>query len=209
MLISHKHRFVFVHVPKTGGDSVTAALKPYATRGLGGETASPEKHLAAWDIRQRYFAMRNWPAYFSFAFVRNPWDWLHSDYWFCISKAPDVTQHPENHVQSWVAKLLRVQKMTFAEFVRSEWTASPCRSYCQEAGRDMVSFIGCYENLQSDFAEVCRQIGLESTPPLEHRNSTIVSGRTRRHYREDYTPELRDLVAKRFAYDIDRFGYDF
>lgn len=29
MLVSSKYRFVFIHVPKTGGSSITAALAPY------------------------------------------------------------------------------------------------------------------------------------------------------------------------------------
>ncbi len=31
MIISTEHRFIFVHIPKTAGDSVTLALKPYAS----------------------------------------------------------------------------------------------------------------------------------------------------------------------------------
>ena len=30
MLISHRRRFIFVHVPKTAGQSVAAAFRPYA-----------------------------------------------------------------------------------------------------------------------------------------------------------------------------------
>ena len=30
MLISHKHKWIFIHVPKNGGSTVTSALSEYA-----------------------------------------------------------------------------------------------------------------------------------------------------------------------------------
>jgi hypothetical protein len=55
------HDFVFIHIPKTGGTSIRAAL------GM----ASVPYHLTARDMWQIYPASRS---KFSFALVRNPWD---------------------------------------------------------------------------------------------------------------------------------------
>ena len=209
MVISHQHRFVFIHVPKTGGDSITAALRPFASPEATADGDSPDKHLTACEIRRRYIGPANWPDYFSFAFVRNPWEWLHSDYWFSVTRAAEILRCPNQYAARWVEKLRRVRRMTFADFVRTEWTTSPIRSYCQEAGCDIVTFIGRYENLAADFLAICQQIGLPAAPPLPHHNATLISGTRRYHYREDYTPHLRNLVAKRFDYEIARFDYVF
>lgn len=32
MLVSHSHRFVFVHIPKTAGTSITQILEPYCEK---------------------------------------------------------------------------------------------------------------------------------------------------------------------------------
>src|SRR4026209_3030482 len=75
MLISHRHRFIFIHVPKTGGSSVTAALRPFCEpetletarqRGL-------KVHSTARDVI-RAFGRDVWESYFTFALERNPWD---------------------------------------------------------------------------------------------------------------------------------------
>lgn len=208
MLISHSHRFVFVHIPKTGGNSVAAALHPFATRGSW-EGDCPEKHLTAWQIRQRFFQYHDWNDYFSFAFVRNPWELLHSDYWYCRSQVDRITGNPDRYVRHWAMKVLRVAKMSFSEFVHTHWSRSLCQTFCQCTGEDVVSFIGRFEDLANDFAQVCDSIGLSQPVQLVRQNTTLLAGRPRHDYRLDYTPQLRDVVARRFAYDIDRFGYEF
>ncbi len=89
MIISHRHRFVFIHIHKTAGESVTAALEPVLGphdivlksdfdvwlrtltqrryRGLQGL----HKHSTARAARAR-LPREVWDGYYTFTFVRDP-----------------------------------------------------------------------------------------------------------------------------------------
>ena len=66
-MISHKHKFIFTHIPKTGGTSITRALNPNA-----GIKNKPLKEMPLKDKED----------YFKFTFVRNPWDRAVSMFFF-------------------------------------------------------------------------------------------------------------------------------
>ena len=87
MIVSHKHRFIFAAVPKTGTHSVRQALREQLGEGdveqvgLFVDKRFPWPDLAA--IRHGHLALRQvrphlgeaaFAGYFKFAFVRNPFD---------------------------------------------------------------------------------------------------------------------------------------
>ncbi|HWI41271.1 MAG TPA: sulfotransferase family 2 domain-containing protein [Verrucomicrobiae bacterium] len=131
---------------------------------------------------------------FKFAFVRNPWDRLVSWYGF-LQKQKDHRYHQ------------RVKGMkSFEEFLQWETGRgdgfSQYHAVCDAGGKLIVDFIGYYERLNEDFARVCSIIGSEVTLP--HLNRSV-----HKDYREYYTAETRELVARHYHRDIELFGYDF
>ena len=72
-MINHKHKFIFLHTPKTGGMSVGSAL--YSALGIKDDYQSFRIHYD--DLNEEILK-----EYFVFTFVRNPWDRLVSDYRF-------------------------------------------------------------------------------------------------------------------------------
>jgi len=71
-------------------------------------------------------------------------------------------------------------------------------------GTIIVDFIGRYENLQADYEEACRLIGIKP-PPLPHKRQA----RDREDYRSYYDEETARLVANYFKPDIEALGHSF
>jgi hypothetical protein len=106
VIISDRCRFIFVHIHKTAGDSITEALKPNLGKNdfvLRTDVQAwtlkyriPDyarfeglkKHTPALAIRQRLPA-DNWESYFKFAFVRHPVGRVLSLYHYAARKAEE------------------------------------------------------------------------------------------------------------------------
>lgn len=215
MLLCHRHRFLFIHVAKTGGTSIRAALRwechhPYQAirwlcsrlSGLTGHRLGVKLPRHAKAVGAKELLPRDlFDALFKFAFVRNPWDLQVSSYHHVRRERPHLLQNVPD----------------FPSFVR--WKLDPERPYHyivdasaepqvdhlrDLSGRILVDFVGSYECLQEDFDFVCRAVGIrQRTLPHERRS------RQRRDYREYYDDLTAQRIADHFAADIAAFGYTF
>lgn len=74
MIVSHSHHFVFVHIQKTGGTSLTKILHPYAADQRDDEPQYFQRnHHRDGELHTR-LAKGEYPGYFKFCFVRDPFD---------------------------------------------------------------------------------------------------------------------------------------
>jgi len=216
VLLSLKYNFLFVHIAKTGGTSVRAALQPLRWRDpmylpqficsrlshmtghrIGSKFPRHAKIIAAREMLPQDF----FDGLFKFVFVRNPWD-LQVSSWHHVQK-----EHPQ---------LLRGID-SFAEFIRVKLDPERPYDYIFDTsiqlqsdfvkdlhGNVLVDFIGHYESLAEDFEEACRRIGI-APRPLPHKRKAA----SRDDYRRYYDDVTRDLVARHFSDDITTFGYEF
>ena len=77
------------------------------------------------------------------------------------------------------------------------------------ARKARVDFVGRYENLEQDFAEVARRIGLPSSLVLPRLQAVSRPAGSRDSYRAYYTEETRRVVGDRFGNDVELFQYRF
>ena len=205
-MISYMHGFIFIHIPKTGGKSVRKALRPYtlnprqrlvqyvATRTSQKDVYGIDighSHATAQDIRD-IFGPASWNDFFSFAFVRNPWALVVSEYYF-------QRQRPQSKYHDLVSN---GSLEDFVAFRHSEGIRQQIDYVRDEDGKRIVDFVGRVENYPSDFAHICARLRI--TAALPHKNRT-----QHRSYHEELSLRARGLVAELYADDIAEFGYSF
>ena len=80
MILSHRRKFIYFAAGKTGTGSIETALHRY--KESGALARGPHgKHIPPLWVRPE-FPEEQWSHYFKFGFVRNPWDWVLSNYFW-------------------------------------------------------------------------------------------------------------------------------
>lgn len=217
MLVSHKYRFLFVHIAKTGGTSVRSALtrhlwtdpvryvqlmcsrvSGWSGHRLGIKFPRHAKAVAAQEMLPGdYFA-----SLFKFTFVRNPWDLQVSSYHHVRRERPHLVEHITDFDQFLHYKFVaeRPYHYILDASVEAQWYWT-----VNVQGEPLLDSIGRYERLQEDFWRICERIGLSQKMTLPHKRKTS-SGED---YRSYYSDQGAELVAQRYAPDIQHFGYTF
>jgi len=200
-MISFQKRFLFVHIPKTAGNSIQSVLRDYSEDelvalrkeqdgierfGLRNSKYKIKKHSTLWEYREA-LGDEQFRGFYKFTCVRNPWDRMVSYYF-------TPTQNPE----TWNRKKFRgtiSKAVSVADYLRLD-----------DGEQDPFANVDCimrFENLTDDFRSLCSR--LEISPPTLPRYNRS----TREHYSKYYDDELRELVRTRFGEEIDLFGYKF
>ena len=212
MLVSKDRKFVFIHVPKTGGTSLVSVLKKASDRpilplrAVGYMFDDNGIKLPEWTysifgypyhVRSeqllRIWGEEEYGKYFSFAFVRNPWDLVVSEYHYILRKK-------SHHLNKVVSKFGSFKEYLY--WKESNYARQQTDWLCSPDGRLIVDSIGRFESYEADANGILAKLGIEESVP--HKNSTV-----RNDYREYYDSESRELVGKLHANDIDVFGYLF
>lgn len=208
-MISHQHKCILVHVPKTAGQSIEHVFLDL--HGLTWETKSPlllrlntnpdlgPRRLAHLKAREYvtcgHMTQEQYDAYFKFSFVRNPWSRMVSLY-----KALGYNQKYE-------FKHFVMKEFVEKEWEKNYWLVGPQSEFnCDQDGSPLVDFIGRFENLQDDFNYICQQIGIPAKT-LGHVNKAPAS--QQKNWRDYYDNETKEFIADLYQRDINLFGYEF
>ena len=210
MRISHKHKFIFIAVPKTGSVSIINILDEYSDiRYDNFNNKNP--HATIWDVKKELFVndTKKFNSYFKFAFVRNPWARMASWYEFMCKQVHKTESQKYDFVETHYDTYKNISLMGFNRFIKflyeknKSYYLGYSRYYEDENGNNLLDFIGKVENLQEDFDIVCDKIGIPKQQ-LPHKNKT-----KHKHYTEYYDEETKQIVAEKYAKDIEYFGYKF
>jgi len=188
MIICDDHKFVFISTTKTGSSTIRKVLKKYHS-GYSGY-----KHQPLISVREKYPFIQN---YLKFAFVRNPYDWVVS--WFFYRKRKNNINNTRGiDFKNWLS-----DENSTAYNEKGLGLNVSQFDFIQGSHDCKLDFIGRFENLQEDFNIICDKIKIPQQN-LPHKNKS-----KHKHYTEYYDEETKSIVAEKYAKDIEYFGYKF
>lgn len=200
--ISHEHKFVFIHITKTAGTSISSALckahgaslkKPdqvYSGRGVGGDI--PKKHQPnPLEVHSTLIDVQRTgkiDGYLSFCVIRNPWERIFSFY--------------QNRKRMGDKEL---EGLGFAEtFRKHNYLLIQPQTFWMRglSGEIEIGVILRMESLEDDFNSLIERMGIDCQLPRLNRSDQI-------NYRDQYDDYSRRLVSEHYRYEIERYGYEF
>ena len=196
---------IFVHVPKTAGSAIVAALsdhglpRPHSLwRRLSSHLPFAEPIDKVWlrrHISARWMKVKLgddvWDRFHSFAVVRDPYDRAVSSYEFARQR-PNLRRHKA------------AVKRSFVEFLRAEPAdrMQQAPMLTDRSGALLVQKVLRHETLAEDLARMCRIWGLTITLPPHPVNAT-----TRAPKNSYLTDEAVAIINHRADRDFDLFDY--
>ena len=231
MIISLEPAFVFVHVPKTGGRSISRALQrfvpdtgdirpdifdPFKKQAL---EANPDHqglfgpaHFAAAHLRDNVTGREFWQKALTFAIVRNPWDRLVSFFsWLQHSNTRETRQYFKDHYtfHDYLRWLNDHQDPWLNENYGYAW--QPGRqsqvSYVTDETGIIVDFIGRFESLQEEFNFLCNKLGIPCVILTRAHQTRALA--QHQQYAKWFTLKDRELISPMIKEDTTFFKYEF
>ncbi|WP_316779475.1 sulfotransferase family 2 domain-containing protein [Sedimentitalea todarodis] len=208
MMISHAHKTVFVHIPKTGGQSVETVflndldlawrdravllLRQNANPRMG-----PQKlaHLYADEyVALGHMLAEDFDRYLRFAIVRHPYERALSEFRYRAGAAAKRGQVLELDI------FLNTEiKDDYSD--GSRHLVPQVRYVTDARGRVLVDRVLRFERLAQDIAPVFRKIfGRDRRLPHKNRSRVGLDARL--------SPVQADMLFERYRADFEAFGYD-
>ena len=188
-----QQKILFVHAPKTGGTSI----RNWLTNNTNAHPLKAAKHYSKENILKKFNSIE---VNFSFAVVRNPWDYAVSWYFFNRDRALRRLDSPKQkgkysneynlHVLSEFDKGI--------EYYLTNFNKKPLSLTTKD-----VNYILKLETIDQDFKKI--QDIFQCYTPLDHLNKS----NRKKDYRQYYNDKTKNIIAERFREDINVFKYTF
>lgn len=197
-MISHRYKFIFIHIDKNAGNSIETVLAPYCDDTYEFSKISmghikenrPDEDITTYNeelgtakhstLQAYYDAMGDkiWD-YHKFCCIRNPFDRIVS------AAAFSAGANGLSHINTNYA-FRKVQM----EFIKIN-------------GKVAIDDHIRFENIQVDFDRICEKLGISKTE-LPKKNVSDHS-----NYKDYYNAEVQQKVYEYCKETIDYFGYEF
>lgn len=214
MLISHKHKFITIDIPKTGSRSLRESLHPLGLIDIVGEPsveADFYQHDTAIRVKQQFLKRDlKWNNYYKFTIARNPW----ARYLSFFSYYKDYAQRYDNidSAARWEPAQIKQGKMCSQLFKQHDDrtafrhiindTCSQDVFYLDHDENIIVDHVARFENLSNEFELLCKHAQIPHVE-LKHSNKS----KTIEIISQLLDQEMIDTIAKKEKYTIELMKY--
>lgn len=196
-MISHDLKCIFIHIPKCAGSSINNHLKLHSLGFSGHSPASSHSEY----IKD----------YFSFTFVRNPYDRVASAYKYFQGLRSGHRWYQRNKIISDQAALMSFHEFVnhipdFMELMQKEEGSFRSGLHFQPFSYfldDDIDYIGKFENIQLDYYNIRKALNLDI------RKLPTTNTSDNKNYKDLYNRHSRDTVYNLYKDDIIKFSYNF
>lgn len=227
MIVSHKHRFIFLKTTKTAGTSIEIALSEHCGPDDVITPISPEDESTRqsmgfrgpqnckvplaryrWKEIRKFLRERNRQKFFNHTTAAEAKQWVGQKIWvkyfvFCFERNPydkAISRY------FWSTREDRHQELQSYLETAPRWQLSNWHIYT--IGNELaVDFVGRYEKLEADLNHVWKQLKLPGTPNLPRAKGTYRNDS--RHYSRLLDRHSRALVSRICENEIAAFDYRF
>ena len=225
MIISHRYRYVFVELPRTGSTAISDELRAHydGARILAKHSTYRDFLRIASDDEKRYF---------TFSCIRDPLDDAVSRYQKLVTDHNRRFSHPvkaryavgikraeqiahgepsdrPKPRRRSIIDLMENRRYRFVQRTKADFPTYFRRYYhlpydnWSRLDHDHLDFMIRFEALQQDFATVLAMLGIEQVRPLPVVNRTIGKADCASYY----TPETIGRAKRVFGPFMERWGY--
>jgi hypothetical protein len=203
MVISHKHRYLFVELPRTGSTAISNEL---CTNYDGGKILS--KHATYEDWRR--IASPNERGYFSFSCIRNPLDDAVSLYF--KYKSDHRHRFSQDKLRRGAFRTISMKRYNYVKTTDADFPSYFMRVYripysnWSSLSHKKLDYVIRFEDLQTGFSRVLNLLGLEQIRPLPINN--VTQGK-KKHFVSYYSPEIIPRAKWVFGPFVREWSYEF
>jgi len=207
VILSHKLKFLFIAVPKTGTHAYRFALRPhlgesdeeqvglFVNKRFSNDEIAKIKHghITAGQMK-KVLDPKIWNTYYKYAVVRNPWDRYISFCFFMHRKNPDFQKNPTTFLNRIIENPKARKRILFVP--QSEFLYD-------DNGELLVDELGRFENLQTSYDAMAHRLNIDGQKLEKINNSEHGL------YRKYYDEALKEKVGEFYKADIEHFNYKY
>ncbi|MBE9125331.1 MULTISPECIES: sulfotransferase family 2 domain-containing protein [unclassified Coleofasciculus] len=207
MIISHKHRYLFIQLPRSGSTSIGRELC---------EQYDGQKILSKHSPYHEFLKIANSEEkkYFVFSCIRNPLDVVVSQYVQMKDDNWGVYTNPKNWKSNggWISKyqlsqfnFINNKNADFPAFFKKYYKFTYDNWSC--LAHKKYDFVIRFEYIQNDFDQALKLIGIEQKRPLPNVNKT--KSKDKNCSFSFYTPDIQNHAREVFSPFMKKWGYEF
>lgn len=202
--VETKLNFIFIHIPKTAGTSITKSL-------FGNNVDC--QHIPI--IRYHAYDSIKCQSCYKFAIVRNPWGRLFSAFNYINNKKWNASKGRDARwAQVYLKNIDDFQ--TFVKYLEKKKFARSVKRYIHfqdqldyitlpVSNEIYLDYLGYFETLYDDFTAISNKLNIDQGGLSNCRKSFSSTV----DYRDFYTPRMIDVVGQLYKRDIKHLNYNF